>query len=116
MSSSSSTLARLARERQTIECMLQIYCRKKHKRAAELCNSCRDLLDYALQRIDRCPFKDDKPTCRQCPVHCYKKDRREQIRQVMAFAGPWMLLYHPGLTVMHYWDGRAGRREKVVSR
>lgn len=36
-----------------------------------------------------------------CKVHCYKPEVREQIRQVMRFSGPRMLLYHPVLAVWH---------------
>ncbi len=100
-----STTARLERERRTIQVMVGIYCRKKHDSAAGcLCAECAALLEYAFQRIEKCPFKEDKPTCRTCPVHCYKKDMREQVRRMMAYAGPWMLVYHPILTVQHSWD------------
>ena len=34
-------------------------------------------------RLDRCPFRDEKPTCSNCLVHCYKPDMRERIREVM---------------------------------
>ena len=34
-------------------------------------------------------------------VHCYQPQMREQIRQVMRFSGPRMLLYHPVLAVWH---------------
>ena len=117
--------ARLQRERRTIQLMIEIYCRKKHgsaagwyarprrlpvaighDRAQGLCHECADLLEYALQRIEKCPFKDDKPTCRTCPVHCYKKDMREQVRRMMAYSGPWMMVYHPVLTIQHYLDER----------
>src|SRR5512141_1130574 len=88
--------ARLARERRTIQLMSEIHCHKKHgSKIGCLCNECAELLSYALQRIEKCPFKDDKPTCRSCPVHCYKKDMRERVRRMMAYSGPWMLLYHP---------------------
>jgi len=49
--------------------------------------------------MSRCPFGPDKPTCAKCPIHCYKPQVRERVREVMRFAGPRMLLRHPVLAV-----------------
>jgi len=96
---------RLERERRTIRLMIEIYCRKNHlTESTGLCPACQQLADYALQRIERCPFKTDKPTCAKCPVHCYKPAMREQVRQVMRYAGPRMLIYHPVLAIAHLLD------------
>jgi hypothetical protein len=96
---------RLERERQTIGLMIELYCQKNHPSdAAGLCPTCQQLADYALQRIERCPFKANKPTCARCTVHCYKPAMREQVRQVMRFAGPRMLIYHPVLAIAHLLD------------
>lgn len=95
---------RLRREMQTIAAMIRTYCKKNHPNRGGLCPECQALLDYAAYRLDRCPFKAKKPTCARCPVHCYQPERRRQIRQVMRFAGPWMALYHPYLTIRHYLD------------
>jgi hypothetical protein len=49
-------------------------------------------------------------------VHSYKKDRREEIRQVMRWAGPRMLLAHPLMTAFHYldeWTWRPDERLKA---
>ena len=56
-----------------------------------LCPECAALLDYALRRLDSCRFGDGKPSCRKCPVHCYRADMRERIRTVMRWAGPRMI-------------------------
>src|SRR3954454_16357742 len=80
---------RLAREWKTIDAMLRIYCREQHGGA--LCDECEALKRYVRLRLDRCRFGEEKPTCAKCPVHCYQRDRREQIRAVMRFAGPRML-------------------------
>jgi len=98
---------RLARERQTIRFMIELYCQKNHPSDGSfgiLCPACQELADYSTQRIDRCPFKADKPTCAKCTVHCYKPAMREQVRQVMRFAGPRMLIYHPVLAIAHLLD------------
>ncbi|MGQ9913037.1 MAG: nitrous oxide-stimulated promoter family protein [Thermogutta sp.] len=97
---------RIRRERATISAMIRIYCQKNHASAKNLCEDCQALLDYSLCRLDRCIFGEEKPTCVHCPVHCYKPAMRERVRAVMRFSGPWMMFYHPILTVLHFWDGR----------
>jgi len=97
---------RLERERRTIAAMIRIYCRDKHAGGAALCQDCQQLMGYASRRLDTCPFGADKPTCVNCTVHCYSRVRREQVRQVMRYAGPRMPRHHPVLTVFHFIDGR----------
>jgi hypothetical protein len=98
--------SRISRERRTIAAMIRIYCRDQHAQAVGLCADCETLRLYAEQRLDRCVFGVEKPTCANCPVHCYKRDRREQIRVVMRYAGPKMLLKHPVLAIWHLLDGK----------
>lgn len=95
---------RLARERHTIRVMIGMYCRGNHGRRSGLCDECQELYDYAMQRMDMCPFHEDKPTCAKCPIHCYKPEMRQRVRQVMRYAGPRMLFAHPLLTIQHYID------------
>lgn len=97
-----------------MEAMLAIYCRDKHRPAGDLCPACRRLLAYADVRLERCVFQEDKPTCAQCPVHCYRESEREQVRRVMRHAGPRMLWEHPVLALRHWWDGfsRRGKTPK----
>ncbi len=92
---------RLAREGRTIEAMIQINCHGKHGTKRELCSECQELLDYALLRLDKCPFQELKSTCVNCQVHCYRTEMRERIRQVMRYAGPHMVYRHPYLAFMH---------------
>jgi hypothetical protein len=98
---------RLAREKRTLLAMVAIYCRGCHPQTDGLCADCRQLSDYALQRIEHCPYGEDKPVCARCPIHCYKIPMRDEVRKVMRYAGPRMLLYHPLLTLRHYLDGLA---------
>jgi len=98
---------RRARELKTIEAMLRLYCRGHgHERSAPLCADCAALFEYATRRLERCIFGDSKPTCTNCLVHCYSAQAREQVRVVMRWAGPRMLLRHPILSVFHLLDGR----------
>jgi hypothetical protein len=32
-------------------------------------------------------FGDNKPACKQCPVHCYQPAKREEMKQIMRWAG-----------------------------
>jgi hypothetical protein len=97
---------RLAREWQTIKAMIRSYCRGHHAGGTTLCPECQGLMDYAAVRLERCHFGSDKPTCVKCPVHCYQRERREQIRVVMRYAGPRMLWQHPILSLRHWLDAR----------
>jgi hypothetical protein len=97
---------RIVREERTIYLMIGLYCRANHHSDRVLCEECRQLFDYAHARLMHCPFAPEKPTCAKCPVHCYKKDKRERIRQVMRYSGPRMILHHPILIIRHILDER----------
>ncbi len=99
---------RRKRELKTIAAMIGLYCRKHaHPRVGSLCDNCAALLDYATRRLERCVFGDAKPTCANCVVHCYTAEKREEIRNIMRWAGPHMLFRHPILSVMHLFvDGK----------
>ena len=97
---------RRARELQTIRVMVKMYCRDHHGAPDPLCARCAELIEYAGRRLERCVFGDAKPTCTNCTVHCYTADKREEVRVVMRYAGPRMLLRHPWLGITHLVDGR----------
>ncbi len=80
--------------------MIEMYCAKRHG-GDGLCRECSELADYADRRLDLCPYGPDKPTCTNCPIHCYRPEPRERMREVMRFAGPRMFRKHPYLAVMH---------------
>lgn len=101
---------RLQRERRTIRIMIEIYCRDHHHPAEVLCADCQQLARYATQRIEKCPFQADKPTCARCPIHCYKPGMREQVRQVMRYAGPRVVMTHPVLAMLHFVDEKTKGR------
>jgi predicted amidophosphoribosyltransferase len=107
----SSEHRRMNRERKTISAMVHIYCQDHHDAKHDLCSECDELLDYAQTRLDKCPYQEGKTTCANCPIHCYKPDKREQVRTVMRYSGPRMLYRHPILTLYHFIDGR--RKEPV---
>lgn len=70
-----------------------------------LCPSCLSLADYVDERLDRCPFGEEKPTCKNCTLHCYRSEEREAIKKVMRFAGPRMFFTHPLLALKHLAKG-----------
>lgn len=113
--------------------MIAMYCRDKHRRSRAaaasdssdgtatsaapdarrnsdgLCEECSALLDYARRRLERCPYGVDKPTCAHCTTHCYRPALREQVREVMRYAGPRMAKEHPLLAAAHLIDSRRKR-------
>ena len=100
---------RIVREKKTVAAMMQVFCKAHHRSEQRLCQECADLLAYAECRLDRCPFAADKPTCAECPIHCYKPAMRDRIRAVMRFAGPRMMLRRPVLAIRHLLDQRKRR-------
>jgi len=92
--------------------MIGVYCRDRHGTSGKLCDACEELLCYAFLRLEKCPFGERKPTCAKCPIHCYQPKRREQVKDVMRYAGPRMLLRHPLFTIRHYLDALVEAPEK----
>lgn len=67
-----------------------------------VCSDCRELLAYAVARRIHCPL-DPKPVCKHCPVHCYKPDCRQRIKDVMRFSGKHLLLRGRFDLLWHYF-------------
>lgn len=91
---------RIEKEKIIVEQMIRLYCCKRDRQTT-LCPKCQELLKYALSRLDRCRFGNSKPTCKKCPIHCYRPDMKERIRVVMRWSGPRMIFYHPIATIKH---------------
>jgi hypothetical protein len=100
---------RVRRDIRTLARFVRIYCDGLHAQAAReplrlrpvdvealaglpvvLCADCRRLLSHAIMKRALCPF-DPKPACKHCVKHCYAPHYRNQIRQVMQYAGRRML-------------------------
>lgn len=113
---------RIEREQRTVQVMISMYCEDHHPRPAtetaaataepRLCPDCVALLRYAQQRVERCPFGQDKPTCARCRVHCYRPDMREKVRAVMRYSGPRMTFRHPYLALRHVLDARRDSKHR----
>ena len=90
------------KEKKLIPVMIKKYCHGKHgTKGEELCEECKALTEYALFRLEKCPFKVNKKFCSFCKIHCYKPDMRERIKDVMKWAGPRMIFTHPVFAMGH---------------
>ena len=90
-----------AGEKETVDCMIGIYCRGVHgTKRGELCEACCQLQTF----------------CSACKVHCYSKEMQEKIREVMKYAGPRMLFVHPLLAIRHvHITLRNKKKQKEIS-
>ena len=101
-SNSTNIGPKIQKEKETVEKFIHLYCEKKHESSSKtLCSKCQNLLEYSHQRLDQCQYREDKPTCRKCPVHCYRPIMREEIRQVMRFSGPRIVFRAPAVWIRH---------------
>ena len=103
------------REKEIVSLMIAIYCRKKHG-GMQLCPACAALDIYARQRSDKCPFMETKTFCSNCSVHCYKKDMREKIREVMRFSGPRMIFHHPFMAIGHVIESKKEKKRMEIQK
>lgn len=86
---------------------IRVYCAARHReqgpvalpeglagrfrKDVSLCPDCQGLLTHALTKRRNCPL-DPKPSCKQCHIHCYSKEYRARIREIMAFSGRRMIM------------------------
>ncbi|PWC20694.1 nitrous oxide-stimulated promoter family protein [Brenneria roseae subsp. roseae] len=90
------------REIRTVGLMIELY--EKHHPEIDSKDKYKRLFDYAINRLERCYFGEEKPACKHCPIHCYQPARREEIKAIMRWSGPRMLLRHPILAIRHLID------------
>ena len=92
--------------KKTVSLMIALYCSKNHRnsRADEaLCIDCLELNKYAMLKLDKCVYDNDKPSCAKCSTHCYKPVMREKIKIVMRDSGKRMLFNHPVVSVKYFY-------------
>ncbi|MBO7242292.1 MAG: nitrous oxide-stimulated promoter family protein [Alistipes sp.] len=93
-------MSRIENEKRVVEQMVELYC--KHKLGMQaIDDEHKALIAYAHKRLDGCKFGDDKPACKRCPIHCYKPTMRAEMRAIMRWAGPRMIIYNPIAAIKH---------------
>ena len=104
-------------EKMLVSVRIALYCRKQHHTLrGSLCPECQQLHDYALARIEHCPFMETKTFCSACKVHCYQPEMREKIalfcnvRKEHVIPAR-MLPVHPVLSIKHVIVTMKARRE-----
>jgi hypothetical protein len=93
-------MGNIDREKVVVSKMIRLYCKHKLKRT-EIPAEYLELEAYAHKRLSGCKFGNKKPACKRCTIHCYRHDKRQQIREVMRWAGPRMLIYDPIAALRH---------------
>lgn len=91
---------KIEKEKEVVRLMIKLYCHKRLK-LPYIPEKYAELTEYAIRRLDMCKFGNAKTSCKKCPIHCYKKDKREEIREIMRWAGPRMIFYAPTAAIKH---------------
>lgn len=94
---------RIEREKATVQKMIALYC-YHHLKLSHIPPEYIQLGEYACQRLTRCKFGNEKPSCKKCKIHCYAPEKRKQIREIMRWAGPRMILHAPLQTIKHLFS------------
>lgn len=90
----------IAHEKRMVLLMICIYSRH-HLDQRFPHRAMRELAWYCFQRLDRCRYGEQKGPCKRCKTHCYRPDRRAQIRQVMRWSGPRVFFLAPREAIRH---------------
>ena len=94
---------RIEREKQIVHRMIELYCRH-HLKQDSIPDEYQHLAEFACCRLDHCKYGEKKTACKSCPTHCYAPKEREQIRRIMRWAGPRMILYSPIEAIRHIFN------------
>ena len=102
-----------------VDSMIDVYAaahRKNDPKSDTAVPDTEALKSYTHRRIEQCRYRNErkKPFCNVCPVHCYKPEMRRQIRSVMRYSGPRMLLRHPILSIGHLIGTIRSRKELSI--
>lgn len=93
-------MTRIEREQQTVRKMIELYCRHCLN-TDTMSDEYQHLADFACSRLEHCKYGENKTDCKNCPTHCYPHKEREQIREVMRWVGPRMIIYSPKDAIIH---------------
>jgi hypothetical protein len=99
---------------------VSVYCQSKHgdterspmelpleltavsPRDVRLCTDCAGLVGHAIEKRRLCPL-DPKPSCKKCHIHCYSRQHRDKIREIMSFSGRHLILRGRLQYLWHYF-------------
>jgi len=93
-------VTRIEEEKRVVGWMIDMY-REAHMDVEGTSEKCEAVKEYAFNRLSSCKFGENKTTCQKCPVHCYKPEMRESIREIMRYSGPRMIFRHPIAAIKH---------------
>jgi len=95
---------------------VEVYCAGKHgtvERSAFIlpenlgermvCCECASFMGYAVSKRLKCPLEAEKPSCKHCRIHCYAREQREKVREIMAYSGRKLMLRGRLDYVWHYF-------------
>ena len=103
--------AKRQNEKMVVSLMIRLYCKGNHgTKRGEICDECKELTDYSIARVERCPHMGTKSFCTNCKTRCFKPEMRERLRTVMRWSGPRMLFSHPVMAVRHLVETRSERK------
>ena len=58
----------------------------------QLCPECARFMAYAVARRIKCPLEAEKPSCKHCRIHCYAREQRGKVREIMAYSGRKLIM------------------------
>lgn len=95
---------------------VEVYCSGKHEMVERntfmlpaglgqrmVCSECATFMEYAVSKRLKCPLEAEKPSCKHCRIHCYGKEQREKVRQIMAYSGRRLMMRGRLDYVWHYF-------------
>jgi len=93
---------KIQKEQRIVSSMIDLYMEKHLDSSDSLSREkCIELKNYAIMRLKRCQFGENKPACKSCKVHCYSPDKRKDIKIIMRFSGPRVFFRNPIESLKH---------------
>ena len=99
----------------TLEAIGRIYCKAHHSTAekdtAGLCAECRETINNALARTERCPY-GHSGNCQDCDIKCNRGEQQIRIKEIMRYAAPRMFVTHPVMAANYVRKKLRSKRKK----
>ena len=105
----------IKRDIKMVEYMVEIYCKNIHDTKDPLCVECEEFLEYAKDRLQRCPYQEGKTACSKCGLVCYDSENKEKGTKIFTYSGPRMLYKNPKLAFHHMCDAlKEPKKTKIL--